>query len=151
MDTLVIRFMGPTWGPPGADRTQVGPMLVPWSLLSRYRGHTLGMPAELSQRQHTIYIQTRYVFRNTEHTVGVPQGSISDPVLCLLRINNIPNWVSYWNLRSFANGTTISPKQLLVVQTMEWKMLRNDIQPINENWVAMNYFLVFLLLLFFFT
>ena len=26
--------MGPTWGPSGADRTQVGPMLVPWTLLS---------------------------------------------------------------------------------------------------------------------
>ena len=32
--TLIARFMGPTWGPPGADRTQVGPMLAPWSLLS---------------------------------------------------------------------------------------------------------------------
>ena len=27
------RFTGPTWGPPGADRTQVGPMPVPWILL----------------------------------------------------------------------------------------------------------------------
>ena len=26
--------MGPTWGPPGADRTKVGPMLGPWPLLS---------------------------------------------------------------------------------------------------------------------
>ena len=26
--------MGPTWGPYGADRTQVGPMLAPWTLLS---------------------------------------------------------------------------------------------------------------------
>ena len=26
--------MGPTWGPPGDDRTQVGPMLPPWTLLS---------------------------------------------------------------------------------------------------------------------
>ena len=26
--------MGPTWGPSGADRTQVGPMFVPWTLLS---------------------------------------------------------------------------------------------------------------------
>ena len=26
--------MEPTWGPPGADRTQVGPMLAPWTLLS---------------------------------------------------------------------------------------------------------------------
>ena len=30
----VVRFMGPTWGPSGADRTHVGPMLLPWTLLS---------------------------------------------------------------------------------------------------------------------
>ena len=29
---LIARFMGPTWGPSGADRTQVGPMLAPWNL-----------------------------------------------------------------------------------------------------------------------
>ena len=29
-------FMGPTWGPPGADRTQGGPMWAPWTLLSGY-------------------------------------------------------------------------------------------------------------------
>ena len=32
---LIARFMGPTWAPPGSDRTQVGPMLAPWTLLSR--------------------------------------------------------------------------------------------------------------------
>ena len=31
---LIARFMGPTWGPSGTDRTQVGPMLAPWNLLS---------------------------------------------------------------------------------------------------------------------
>ena len=31
---LIARFMGPTWGTSGADRTQVGPMLAPWTLLS---------------------------------------------------------------------------------------------------------------------
>ena len=31
---LIARFMGPTWDPSGADRTQVGPMLAPWTLLS---------------------------------------------------------------------------------------------------------------------
>ena len=35
--TLIARFMGTTWGPSGADRTQVGPMLAPWTLLSGYR------------------------------------------------------------------------------------------------------------------
>ena len=32
--SLIARFMGPIWGPSGADRTQVGPMLAPWTLLS---------------------------------------------------------------------------------------------------------------------
>ena len=32
--TQMARFMGPTWGPSGYDRTQVGPMLAPWTLLS---------------------------------------------------------------------------------------------------------------------
>ena len=31
---LIARFMGPTWGPSGAGRTQMGPMLAPWTLLS---------------------------------------------------------------------------------------------------------------------
>ena len=32
---LIARFMWPTWGPAGANRAQVCPMLVPWTLLSR--------------------------------------------------------------------------------------------------------------------
>ena len=32
--TLIARFIGPTWCPSGADRTQVGPMLALWILLS---------------------------------------------------------------------------------------------------------------------
>ena len=32
--SLISRFMGPTWGPSGADRAQVGPILVPWTLQS---------------------------------------------------------------------------------------------------------------------
>ena len=31
---LIARFMRPTWGPSGAHRIQVGPMLAPWTLLS---------------------------------------------------------------------------------------------------------------------
>ena len=33
---LMARFMGPTWGPSGAHRTQVGLMFAPWTLLSGY-------------------------------------------------------------------------------------------------------------------
>ena len=31
---MIARFLGPTWGPSGTDRTQVGPMLAPCTLLS---------------------------------------------------------------------------------------------------------------------
>ena len=32
--SLSAKFMGPTWGPPGSCRPQMGPMLAPWTLLS---------------------------------------------------------------------------------------------------------------------
>ena len=32
--SLIARFLEPTWSPSGADRSQVGPMMAPWSLLS---------------------------------------------------------------------------------------------------------------------
>ena len=35
--TLIARLMESTWGPTGADRTQVGPMLATWTLLSGYK------------------------------------------------------------------------------------------------------------------
>ena len=34
--SLIARFLGPTLGPPGTDRTQVGPMLAPGTLLFVY-------------------------------------------------------------------------------------------------------------------
>ena len=33
--TQIAKFMGTTWGPHGSCRSQMGPMLAPWSLLSR--------------------------------------------------------------------------------------------------------------------
>ena len=32
--TQIAKFMGTAWGPPGSCRPQMGPMLVPWTLLS---------------------------------------------------------------------------------------------------------------------
>ena len=40
VQSLIARFMGQTWDPSGADRTQVGPMLAPWTLLSWVRTET---------------------------------------------------------------------------------------------------------------
>ena len=34
--SMIARFMGPTWGPSGANRTPVSPMSAPWTLLSGF-------------------------------------------------------------------------------------------------------------------
>ena len=34
--TQIAKFKGPTWGPPGSCRPQMGPTLAPWTLLSGY-------------------------------------------------------------------------------------------------------------------
>ena len=52
--TLIERFMGPTWDPSGADRTQVAPMLAPWTLLSGYATHKNNKLSLLTQIT-TIY------------------------------------------------------------------------------------------------
>ena len=51
---LIARLMGPTWGPSGADRTHVGPMLASWTLLSgsiKNRGEKSKRPANI-QGEH---------------------------------------------------------------------------------------------------
>ena len=57
---MIARFMGPIWGPSGADRTQVGPMLAPWTLLS---GNTQFI------RLHRIYICITQRIVNTQQTM----------------------------------------------------------------------------------
>ena len=39
LGSQIAKFMGPTWGPPGSCRPQLGPMLDPWTLLSAVFKH----------------------------------------------------------------------------------------------------------------
>ena len=57
---LMARFMGPTWGPPGADSTLVGPMLATWTLLSGiYQTVLLVNP---NSYRHMIICTSIYVY-----------------------------------------------------------------------------------------
>ena len=58
---LIAMFMGPTWGPSGADRTQVGPLLAPWTLLSRYllRHHRVGIGIPIIKLKWSSDLQFR--------------------------------------------------------------------------------------------
>ena len=48
--TQIARFMGPTWGPSGSCRPQMGPMLAPWTLLS-------GVATPLLTRRHRSFYE----------------------------------------------------------------------------------------------
>ena len=55
IDSKIARFMGPTRGPSGADRTQVGPMLAPWILLFVF-GSTLSQLMVCCQTAPSHYL-----------------------------------------------------------------------------------------------
>ena len=61
-------LMGPTRGPSGANRTQVGPMLAPWTLLSGCRLHYMGLgPCNWSVRGSANgFEKLSYITRLTE-------------------------------------------------------------------------------------
>ena len=53
---IKAKFMGPTWDPSGADRTQVGPMLAPWTLLSGIRCLTARLHGILEAFEVYIFV-----------------------------------------------------------------------------------------------
>ena len=55
----ITRFMGPTWAPSGADRTQVGPVLAPWTLLSGTHWQFLYLDTDINAFK--IYLWNLYV------------------------------------------------------------------------------------------
>ena len=64
--SLITKLMGPSWGPSGAHRTQVGTMLAPWTLLS-------GLLYPKQQPQNLPRPQVYHIIANkrtsTEYTV----------------------------------------------------------------------------------
>ena len=79
--------MGPTWGPSGADRTQVGPMLAPWTLLSGYWTSSL-LACETHGNQLTsLYRSTIYASHDgtrVKYVVDIRKGH---PIFTMLMKN----------------------------------------------------------------
>ena len=63
--SLIARFTGPTWGPSGTDRTQLGPMLAPRTFLAG-QGRTIILIAAVpSTRYTTPCLLERLMFTST--------------------------------------------------------------------------------------
>ena len=91
--------MGPIWGPSGTDKAQVGPMLAPWTLLSRWVWSKISLGAHYLVFSHSdttlsfICMELCYlVFFKTMATIrkGFP-GRI---ILMVLRSTR--RWWSRW-------------------------------------------------------
>ena len=70
--------MGPTWGPPGSCRPQMGPMLTPWTLLSRIYCVSGRTCRTLSQYKYCL------------NKYGIPELKIRQSRDCLIFNMGIP-------------------------------------------------------------
>ena len=81
--SLIAKVMGATWGQPRADRTQVGPMLALWTLLSRY----------LTHRGWVIFPSER-IHHCTKSAQSLPES----------KYNNLPSRNYNWKCRLQQSG-----------------------------------------------
>ena len=90
--------MGPTWGPSGAVRTQMGPMLAPWTLLSGY----------VSNAKSLVFHWRKYGWL-THWRLGVNLGIIGSGYgllptrqdisgLVFIKLDQLDPWIK-WNLK----------------------------------------------------
>ena len=96
--SLIARFMGPTWGPSRADRTQVGPMLAPWNLQSgMYFSFSTKTWVELWSCRHFVDTSERLrqsIYRVSSNMLDVrntwkhatPFDNVSRTLLIVLRL-----------------------------------------------------------------
>ena len=94
ISSLITKLMGPTWGPTRADRTQVGPMLAPWTLLSGFIFKTY--------ISHLPWYRKQYSFRRTvSRTQGINIILVFQYNLCCCNIStcwkNVSRYVFFIN------------------------------------------------------
>ena len=83
----IAKFMGPTWGPPGSCRPQVGLILALWTLLSGYICATFDISPTVSSVEMLL----------TWLTIVLLSGFAS----LLEAISLIPSWVpNQWSVKS---------------------------------------------------
>ena len=70
----IAKFMGPTWGPPGSCRPQVGPMLAPWTLLSGMSLPRLLLDVALVEAWNRLHVYRRHdkqIYLDTGGSISV--------------------------------------------------------------------------------
>ena len=115
--SLIARFMGPTWGPPGSYRPQLGPMLAPWSLLSGLRLEwneislsvsTYAVPKMIlivSIRQLvTIFCEVKAIYSTPSGVVIFISKAATETRQCIINCYTTRFNQGYWRVTFTSNG-----------------------------------------------
>ena len=98
---LIAGFMGPTWGPSGAYRTQVGPMLAPWTLLSgcTYKGGLKPSIKKIISILHMTFIVSRPIHYCLQSASAgtVPGWPLSDVTAAYVKQSTNSRAIIYQN------------------------------------------------------
>ena len=146
--SLISRLMGPKWDPSGADRTQVGPILAPWTLLSGLLPCIIAViPAHFpSCSSYPMYIRPILLYSHKPNTIwfveilsgllnrtyGSKQDrSVRGQAHQILRVilhhhevhglsthDDVINWKHFPRYWLFVRGIHRSP---VIVQVMAWR------------------------------
>ena len=119
--TLIARFMGSTWGPSGADRAQMGPMLAPWTLLS---GKVIQLfhilPTKPLSKSHLQY-QDNSIILHSGHTNSI-KITFTMPFPSVI----IDRW---WNMGFLSSGLILGlcpaneRRRYSVTSSSQWETL----------------------------
>ena len=104
MAALITSFMWSIWGPSGADRIQVGPMLAPWTLLSGW------ITSACSRPNMCVFVVTRvFLSLDGAHTKIEIYINVQN-IVCLSISISIPlmGWEYYYYCNRW-NWLTIRP------------------------------------------
>ena len=75
------KCMGPTWGPPGSCRPQMGPMLAPWTLLSGVMGYGMIQWEYTVHEKNYSHVQRHFAVQSRAYVMAdfthILQGSFT--------------------------------------------------------------------------
>ena len=126
-ESQIVKFIGRTWCPPGSCRSQVGPMLAPWTLLS-------GMNCIMVLNFAVVYkIQTKW---NSENK--------TDSIVWLFSIEinfNYHSLFPYWiyihiRVRMAYKQFTKQDKYLQLLTQDNWYILVRHDDESNHVWLT---------------
>ena len=110
--TQIASFVGPTWGPPGDDRTLVGPMLAPRSLLVGYRSvmvHLLAIKYYCANGPSRNHFETKWkyiMFTWNSNTSYVIKRNLI--------------FIIVWHYNNFVNHSCHQTKNCRLAEMLMW-------------------------------